>query len=248
MPRFAPPIALAREQRLNTAQAGNALTPTARPSPAEQAERRALRTQLRTARRTLVHTPQDANQRICARLKRTPELRRGTNIAAYLSTDGEVNLRALVEWALERSAHVYLPIIRPGNTLRFARYRPNVPLERNRFGIFEPSIRRGAVSISPRRLDVVLMPLVGFDARGNRLGMGGGYYDRTFAFMHGPQRWARPRLIGIAYEIQRVPAIANASWDIPLCKVVTERQIYTARRGTQRAIAASTVTQNGDAA
>ncbi len=224
------------------------MTPAARPTPADQAERRALRTRLRTARRALVHTPQDANQRICARLKRTPELRRGGNIAAYLSADGEVDVQVLLNWAIERSSHVYLPVIQADKTLRFARYHPDVPLQRNRFGIYEPSIRRGAASISPRCLHVVLMPLVGFDVRGNRLGMGGGYYDRTFSFMHQPARWAQPRLIGLAYELQRLPAIANAPWDIPLCKVVTERQIYTARRGNQDAIGATTVTQNGDAA
>jgi 5-formyltetrahydrofolate cyclo-ligase len=75
-------------------------------------------------------------------------------------------------------------------------------------------------------LDLVLVPLVGFDARGNRLGMGGGFYDRHFAFLRNRQAWRRPLLIGIAFDVQRVPRLSGASHDVPLWGIVTERGTY----------------------
>jgi 5-formyltetrahydrofolate cyclo-ligase len=75
-------------------------------------------------------------------------------------------------------------------------------------------------------LDLVLVPLVGFDARGNRLGMGGGFYDRHFAFLRNRRAWRRPLLIGIAFDVQRVPRLSDAAHDVPLWGIVTERGIY----------------------
>ena len=77
-----------------------------------------------------------------------------------------------------------------------------------------------------RELDLILAPLVGFDTHGNRLGMGGGYYDRTFAYLKHRLHWQKPRLIGLAYELQRVADLANHAWDVPLQSVVTEQHIY----------------------
>jgi 5-formyltetrahydrofolate cyclo-ligase len=83
-----------------------------------------------------------------------------------------------------------------------------------------------AVSRSGHWLDLVLVPLVGFDARGNRLGMGGGFYDRHFSFLRNRRAWRRPLLIGIAFDVQRVPQLRDSAHDVPLWGIVTERGIY----------------------
>ncbi len=121
----------------------------------------------------------------------------------------------------------YLPVLhpfRPGR-LWFARYRPVDPMRPNRFGIQEPQ-RRGRQLCPAHGLDLVLLPLVGFDTHCNRIGMGGGFYDRSFAFLLRRRYWRRPLLIGLAHECQRVDAIERQPWDVPLDAVVTERGIY----------------------
>jgi 5-formyltetrahydrofolate cyclo-ligase len=99
----------------------------------------------------------------------------------------------------------------------------------NRFGIPEPT-SKGRHIRPARHLDVLLVPLVGFDSTGNRIGMGGGYYDRTLAFLNRRRQWRRPRLIGIAHECQRVAAIEPRAWDVPLQAVATERRLYARSR------------------
>jgi 5-formyltetrahydrofolate cyclo-ligase len=81
-------------------------------------------------------------------------------------------------------------------------------------------------TIDARWLDLVLMPLVGFDADGNRLGMGAGFYDRKFAFLRHRRAWRRPLLLGIAFDAQRVERFDAALHDVPLWGVVTERAVY----------------------
>ena len=90
----------------------------------------------------------------------------------------------------------------------------------NAYGIAEPT---GRVLINPRRLDLVLTPLVAFDAYGTRLGMGGGHYDRSFHFLLHRRHWLRPKLIGVGYRFQQVPVIRRQPWDIPLWAAVTDR-------------------------
>jgi 5-formyltetrahydrofolate cyclo-ligase len=98
----------------------------------------------------------------------------------------------------------------------------------NRFNIPEPTLRNRRLRLA-WTLDLLLVPLVGFDAGGNRLGMGGGFYDRTLSYLSHRTYWRRPRLIGIAHECQRVAELRLRPWDVPLDMVVTERQVY--RRG-----------------
>ncbi len=98
----------------------------------------------------------------------------------------------------------------------------------NRLGISEP---QGSRIISARRLDVVFLPILGFDARGVRLGTGGGYYDRAFAFRRWRIAWHAPRLIGIAYSFQQVESITPAAHDVLLDAVVTERGILQCATG-----------------
>ncbi len=130
-------------------------------------------------------------------------------------------------WAAGK--RTYLPVLH-GRRLWFLPYDSETPLARNRFGILEPDVspkRRRALEA----LDMVLVPLVAFDEQGNRLGMGGGYYDRTFAYLLGRRRWTRPLLVGVAYEFQCSAALPTRPWDVPLQAVATERGLrFFARR------------------
>lgn len=127
-------------------------------------------------------------------------------------------------WACGK--HVYLPVLssdRHGR-LEFARYLPDSRMLPNRFNIPEPQVVPGSL-VSARALDLALTPLVGFDSTGGRLGMGGGYYDRTFAFLRNRRHWKKPHLIGLAYDFQRVSHLERKAWDVPLEAVVTETGI-----------------------
>jgi 5-formyltetrahydrofolate cyclo-ligase len=171
-------------------------------------------------------------------LRRNVRYLRARRIAAYWPTDGELDPRPLVHQALARGKTAYLPVLgsafgHAGMTkLRFARFRPGERMCPNRFGIPEPRFR-GRNTRPARDLDLILVPLVGFDSDGNRIGMGGGYYDRTLAYLRTRRHWRRPRLIGIAHECQRLEKIAQRPWDIPLDAVVTERRIYVKSRPEQ---------------
>jgi len=111
--------------------------------------------------------------------------------------------------------------------LWFARYTPGDALAANRYGIPEPVVRE---LIKPWALDLILTPLVAFDTTGHRIGMGGGYYDRSLAFLHSRQHWQKPCRLGLAYEFQKQVMIEPNPWDIPLDGIATEACIYTAGR------------------
>lgn len=106
--------------------------------------------------------------------------------------------------------------------MRFFLYKRNDILHPNRYGINEP---KDTPSIDTETLDIILTPLVAFDRQGHRLGMGGGYYDRTFSFLLNQADIPRPKLIGLAYACQEVPSLSPDPWDVPLHGVVTERKI-----------------------
>ncbi len=163
-------------------------------------------------------------------------LQRARRVALYLPNDGEIDPRPLIDWLERRRARVYLPVLRPlsDNRLWFVHYHAGTRMTRNRFGIAEPSTRFGAHRanrLPAWALDIVLLPLVGFDGDGQRIGMGGGFYDRTFAFAR--ERRPRPALIGLAHDCQRVETLPTASWDVPLDAIVSDREVI-APRGDDR--------------
>lgn len=160
-------------------------------------------------------------------------LRHARRTALYRAADGELDPWLLMDRLPRRGRRWYLPVLHPfiAGRLWFVRYRPLDPTRRNRFGIAEPA-RRGRQLYPARALDLVLLPLVGFDARCNRIGMGKGYYDRSFAFLRARRHWSRPLLVGLAHECQRVDVIEPRPWDVPLDAVVTERRLYW-RRGAR---------------
>lgn len=190
--------------------------------------RRALRSELRAARRALTPVQRRQYAEDCARrLIGHTAFRNARRIAAYLPADGELDTAPLIERAWAMGKQVYLPVLLPQgeNRLWFARYEPDTPLRRNRFDIPEPD-RAPHTRIAPLALDLVLTPLVGFDAQGHRLGMGGGFYDRSFAYLLRHRYWLRPRLVGLAYAFQRVDRLPAQDWDVPLRAIATDRCIY----------------------
>ena len=148
------------------------------------------------------------------------------HIAIYLSNDGEINTSLLIKELWDLNHCVYLPVIHPFSkaNLLFQRYEKNSPMRANRYGILEPTLNCSEICPLPT-LDYLLMPLVAFDEHGNRLGMGGGFYDRTLANLH-QQSWGKPQLIGLAHECQKVEFLPIESWDVPLKTIITPDKIY----------------------
>jgi len=189
-----------------------------------------LRTTLRQRRRNLTpHQQQQASMGLCRQLSLLPEFVYGKRIAAYIPNDGEIDPQPLLELAWRLGKEIYLPILHPfakGRLLFMAHY-PNQVMARNRFGIPEPLCDHSAYC-PVWTLDMVLTPLVGFDEYGNRMGMGGGFYDRTFAFLRNNSRPRKPRMVGVAHECQKVERLPYEQWDIMMNRIVTGSKQYSA--------------------
>ena len=189
-----------------------------------------LRRMLRKARRALTaHQQRQAARGLYQQLAHQPLFRRAKHIALYLPTDGEIDPRILLRAAQRRGKATYLPVLSawPRTKMVFQRVRPGEKLKPNRFRILEPRhdlTRQRKVWA----LDLVLLPLVGFDDVGGRLGMGGGFYDRSLAYLARRNNWRKPTLLGLAHECQKVERLAQASWDVPLHGTVTDKALYFA--------------------
>lgn len=146
--------------------------------------------------------------------------KRSRRVGCYLAHDGEMDLTPLIKRLWKMNKTVYLPVLRR-QRLWFLPFAAHTPLANNRFGIPEP-VAPPEARCTPQVLDLVLMPLVAFDNEGHRLGMGGGFYDRTFAYRLHRRHWIRPHLIGVAYDLQRVPVLPTRPWDVPMDGVATE--------------------------
>ena len=186
------------------------------------AERRALRREMRRRRRALsVSERRAAARALTKRLAGSPWFINSRTIAVYLSNDGEIDLLPLVERAWLMGKRTYLPRLF-GPRLWFLPFHARSVLAGNRFSIPEP-VEPARRRIRPLFLDLVLFPLVAFDRSGNRLGMGAGYYDRTFEAVRRRSTWPGPKRIGVAYELQCVDSLPAADWDVPLHAIVTDR-------------------------
>lgn len=189
-----------------------------------------LRRRLRQARRQLSRREQqDHAKAVASRFVRCGLGHAAHRIALYIPTGGELDPWPILQ-RLHRNRRWYLPVLRghaPGR-LWFVRHRPGAPLRANRFGIPEPA-RRNRQILPTHGLDLVLVPLVGFDRHCHRIGMGAGFYDRSLAFLRGRRYWQRPRLIGLAHECQRLETIDPKPWDVPLDAVITETSLYRRR-------------------
>lgn len=152
---------------------------------------------------------------------------RSNRIAIYLPMRGEVDIQLVQTKAEQMQKSCFLPVLHPfkHNRLLFIGYKCGDKLVKNRYGIWEPVIDTDKI-VAPWSLDLVITPLVAFDTGLNRLGMGGGFYDRTFAFTRHKKFLHSPILMGVAYEFQKVPPLETHPWDIALNTVVTEQSIY----------------------
>jgi len=197
---------------------------------ASAAARKPLRAALRARRQALSPAQRAHAAKLVARhVAQLLHLRPGSRVALYAAVRGELPTDELIALARRRGWMIYLPRIdqrRRGRTMQFMQL--GARRRTNRLGIEEP---QGARTISPRRLDIVFLPLVGFDARGVRLGAGGGYYDRAFAFRRWRRFWHAPRLIGVAYAFQQVERITPAAHDVLLDAVVTEEGMLRCATG-----------------
>jgi len=195
---------------------------------AEGVSRQALRRKLRHARRQLSPAQQRlAAKKLYRQLSQHPLFRRARDIALYLPNDGEIDPRPLLVAAQRRGKSTYLPVLNawPRTRMAFQQLMPNETLKLNRFGIAEPTFKP-ARQRKVWALDLVLMPLVGFDESGGRLGMGGGFYDRSLAYRNRRKKRHKPTLIGLAHECQKVDKLPIEPWDVSLQAAVTDERWY----------------------
>ena len=193
-------------------------------------DRTALRRDLRDRRRAIPAAERiAAAERLADRLLALPFLPAAGDVAGYWAMDGEIALHAF-QLRMPHGLRYCLPVL-CGEALRFAPWRPGDPLATNRYGIPEPQLAADAL-LEPPAMALVLVPLVGFDARGHRLGMGGGWYDRSFAFRNAPGlgSTAPPWLVGTGFAAQQVEALAAEPWDVTLDAVCSERDTFFAHR------------------
>lgn len=153
-----------------------------------------------------------------------PTYRSAHHIAAYIAIRGEIDLSGLFKNGATLGKQFYLPVLRE-EAMFFAPWSADAPLVKKGFGLLEPDAD-SASFIDPHQLDLVLAPLVVFDDQCNRIGQGGGYYDRAFAHKKLSQAGALPVLMGVAHESQREEKLQPQSWDVPLDCVVTDKQVY----------------------
>jgi 5-formyltetrahydrofolate cyclo-ligase len=165
-----------------------------------------------------------AARQVARRAWRLPELARASRIALYLPVGAELDCTPILTGAWQRGRQVYLPVV-AGGGLAFAPYAPDTWLAENRWGIPEPVVPTRLWKRA-RELEVILAPLAAFDEAGRRLGMGGGFYDRTLAFLSLRRCARRPHFIGLAYELQKVPVLPADRHDVRLDAVITECALH----------------------
>jgi len=185
-----------------------------------------IRTNKRLLRNRLtVHEQSRHATGLCKQICRQPSFLNSKRIACYLANDGEIDPDNIIQTAWKLRKHVYLPVLSPFQSkLYFAPYHAGIEMHLNRFGIYEPACSP-ANWITAWQLDLMLLPLVAFNKEGNRLGMGGGFYDRTLAYRQSRTRSLRPKLIGLAHELQHEKKLSANRWDIPLDMIATEERL-----------------------
>ena len=184
-------------------------------------KKRQLRSQMRRARQQLSKRKQQrAALRLKHQLSQNPAFKYAKRIALYLANDGEVGTQLAIEQAWLEGKEVYLPVLDPirKGHLWFLNYSPTSKMIKNRFGIAEPDPKFNK-RIHAKFLNTVGLPLVAFDRQGNRLGMGGGFYDRTFEFCR-TEGGVKPKLFGLAHTCQEAHDLPTESWDIQLSHII----------------------------
>lgn len=193
-------------------------------APAATDSRQSLRQQIRIRRRSLTaQQQQQAAQAAASHMLQYAPLLAAQHIALYMSFDGELDTRPLIDALWAAGKKLYLPRLHPfcAGHLLFLRYRPQTVLSQDKFTIYQPPLDVRQI-LPVNKLDILITPLVAFDEHGQRLGMGGGFYDRTL------QRWRSHKLlpVGYAHDCQLVPPLAAEHWDIPLPVIITPSRIW----------------------
>mgnify|MGYP003633141563 FL=1 len=202
--------------------------------------RNQIRQLIRTKRQNLSHIDQkQLSGDLLTQLTQRTDVLAAKNIAVYLANDGELDPMLFIQWCWQQNKNIYLPVIHPfspGNLL-FLHYHQNSEMQTNVYSILEPKLDVRLIK-SINDIDIIFTPLVAFDPTGNRLGMGGGFYDRTLSawFKHysfvnkeknaSERRLTKPYPIGLAHDIQLIDAIPSQLWDIPLPEIVTPTKQY----------------------
>ena len=183
--------------------------------------RQQIRQVIRSRRQQISPEQQtSASQILIEQFKQHPLISRAARIALYLATDGELDTSPVIEWCWQQHIAVCLPVLHPFSKghLLFLHFTADSPMSTNRFGIIEPQLNCQQI-VPLSTIDIICTPLVAFDQQGNRLGMGGGFYDRTLTQWHHQRLGPYP--IGLAHDCQEVDAVPTEHWDVPLPEILT---------------------------
>ncbi len=214
-----------RGGRASCATLARGVRGTANSGVKPQSSLASLRRRLRAARARLAPAERiAAANAVAERLEQLAEFLVDQRVAGYWAVGGELPLHAAVARLRARGQSYHLPVVAADHSMRFAPLLPNAALHANRYGIPEPHCAESEL-LAPGAVDLVLVPLTAFDRRGHRLGSGGGYYDRSFAFLREAARPASPLLVGIGYSFQELPGIESQVWDVPMDYIATEREL-----------------------
>ena len=186
-----------------------------------------IRRKIRAARRAVSQQSRaEWSGEQCRRVAELSSFQQAEQVAGFLAFDGESDPLALMTTAVEQGKQVFVPIIvAKAQPLLFAPWNPDSKLKPNRFGILEPDVSK-TERIPASQLDFVITPLVAFDEACNRIGVGGGFYDRSFAFLKESKCSNPICMVGFAFELQKVGAIKQRRWDVRLNEIVTESSRY----------------------
>jgi len=177
-----------------------------------------IRLRVRSIRRELAQEQRlQAEHSIYQQIRQHPKVSTASNIAIFLSFDGELNTKPIIEYLWQQKKSVFIPIIHPFNSnyMLFLRYHEQTELIRNQFGILQPKLDIRHI-LPYKKLDIIFTPLVAFDERNYRIGMGRGYYDRLLKGYKQTNIYP----IGLAFACQKIGNIPNQPWDIQLPEII----------------------------
>ena len=213
--------------------------------------RNQIRSSIRTKRKSLSDVEQqNLSNELLEQLAARPDVLAANNIALYLANDGELDPMLFIQWCWQHNKNVYLPVLHPFSSghLLFLHYQPSSIMQQNKYGILEPKLDVRLIK-NVNDIDIIFTPLVAFDQTGNRLGMGGGFYDRTLSTWfkryclesnesvensgsNTDEKLLKPYPIGLAHDIQLIDQVPSQLWDIPLPEIVTPSMQYVFNLGS----------------
>jgi len=186
----------------------------------DEQQRQTIRQQILIQRKQLNEQAlQSSSEKLLHHCK--PFLQQCKTVAGYQAMGGEIPLTPVFDYCQSQGMTTLLPIMQ-GKELTFAPFDRYTTFETRQFGILEPTVSPSSF-IQPNDIDIVLVPLVAFDNTGNRIGMGGGFYDRSFALRK--ENAPPPVLIGVAHAFQQVDSVFAQTWDVQLDSVVTDEGV-----------------------